>query len=83
MMTFIIGGSGSGKSAYAENCLISAVEGDSSCKKYYLATMKASDDESVKKIKRHRRLRKGKGFSTIEQPTDIGKAAEQMAGGKK
>ena len=33
---------------------------------------------SEAKIERHRMLRKGKGFSTIEQPVDIGKAIGKM-----
>ncbi len=80
MMTLIIGGSGSGKSAYAERYLDS-LTGDG--KKYYVATMQVFDEEGQKKIERHRRLRSGKGFLTIEQPTAIRKALEKMDTGKK
>lgn len=80
MMTLIIGGSGSGKSAYAENYII-ALSGQR--KKYYLATMQVWDDEGAKKIERHRMLRRGKGFLTIEQPTAIGDAAQKMGAGDK
>lgn len=78
MITLIIGGSGSGKSAYAEDYTISISEDR---KKYYIATMQSHDEESEKKIERHRMIRSGKGFSTIEQPVDIGKAAEKMEAG--
>lgn len=76
-MTLIIGGSGSGKSAFAEDYLLSVSENR---KKYYIATMQVYDDESRKKVERHQRLREGKGFVTIEQPSDIGRAAEKIEG---
>ena len=70
MMVLIIGGSGSGKSAYAEE-YIGRLSGKSN--KYYLATMQVFDEEGKKKVSRHQRLRKNKGFLTIEQPIDIEK----------
>lgn len=79
MITLIIGGSGSGKSAYAEDYIISLSEEK---KKYYIATMQVYDVEGERKIERHRMLRSGKGFSTIEQPVDIEKAVEKMEAGK-
>ena len=75
MMALIIGGSGSGKSAYAEDYMVSISEDR---KKYYIATMQIYDEEGKRKVERHRMPRGGKGFSTIEQPVDIGKAAEKM-----
>ena len=78
MMTLIIGGSGSGKSAYAEDYMVSISEDR---KKYYIATMQIYDEEGKRKVERHRMLRGGKGFSTIEQPVDIGKAAEKLEDG--
>ena len=54
MMTLVIGGSGSGKSAYAEKISVELV-GQSN--KYYLATMKVYDKEIQQKVERHRRLR--------------------------
>lgn len=70
MITLVYGGSGSGKSAFAEDLV---------CKtnypnRYYLATMQSFDEESDKRIKRHRSLRDGKGFTTIECPVDIANA---------
>lgn len=78
MITLITGGSGSGKSAYAEK-YICYVSNEKGCKeKYYIATMQVFDDEGQRKIDRHRRLRAGKGFITIEQPRDIKKAVEKL-----
>ena len=69
MVTLILGGSGSGKSAFAEDFI---TKENIDCKKYYLATMKTGDDpETKKRIERHRMMRKEKGFLTIEQPYDI------------
>ena len=71
MITLVTGGSGSGKSAYAESLLYSC-EGI----RYYIATMQVYDVEGRKKVARHQRLRAGKGFQTIEQTRDIHKVAE-------
>ena len=70
MIHLVIGGSGSGKSEYAENLL------EDSPEKYYIATMQVYDEEGRKKVARHQRLRAGKGFQTIEQPRNMHKAAE-------
>ncbi len=80
MMTLMIGGSGSGKSAYAEEYLM-AISGDK--RKYYVAAMQAFDEESRKRIERHRRMRAGKGFITIEQPVRIQDAAAHMESGER
>ncbi|MDE6635173.1 MAG: bifunctional adenosylcobinamide kinase/adenosylcobinamide-phosphate guanylyltransferase [Lachnospiraceae bacterium] len=80
MMILIIGGSGSGKSAYAENFIASLSEGK---KKYYIATMQVFDEESKKRIERHRILRSGKGFCTIEQPVNVQDAIEKMETGER
>ena len=67
MITLIYGGSSSGKSAYAEDYVC-----QSDCKnRYYLATMQADDSESLERIERHRSLRYGKDFITLEKPYDI------------
>ena len=79
MMTLVMGGSGSGKSAWAEAYTVSLSSG----KKYYLATMQVTDAESAGKAERHRCLRAGKGFVTIEQPRDIAQAAGRMTGEKR
>ncbi len=78
MMVLVVGGSGSGKSAYAEQCLARLSAGR---KKYYLATMQVFDREGREKVERHRKLRAGKGFLTIEQPASICRALEKMEAG--
>ena len=78
MMTLILGGSGSGKSAYAEDYLLRIAVDK---KKYYIATMQVWDEEMQAKVDRHHRLRQGKGFTTIEQPTALEQAASQMEPG--
>ncbi len=75
MITLVTGGSGSGKSAYAES-LLSSCEGI----RYYIATMKIYDAEGEKKVERHRKLRAGKGFLTIESPMNVGKIQFACAG---
>ena len=67
-MILVIGGSGSGKSAYAEKV---ALECQKEKRHFYLATMHVFGEEGQKKVQRHKRMRAGKGFVTIEQPTDI------------
>ena len=69
MMVLVVGGSGSGKSSYAEKMAVSLAP--ARMRKYYLATMQVFDDEGRKKVDRHRKLRNGKGFFTIEQPVRI------------
>ena len=75
MITLIIGGSGSGKSAYAESYVLEQAK---DLPKYYIATMQIYDAEGEQKVERHRRLRAGKGFVTIEQPTDIAGAVDKI-----
>ena len=79
MMVLVVGGSGSGKSSYAEKTAVSLAQ--AGMRKYYLATMQVFDDEGRKKVDRHRKLRNGKGFFTIEQPTRISGALEKMEDG--
>lgn len=76
MMVFVIGGSGSGKSSYAEKRIVSLHKNEETL--YYLATMRIWDEEGWQKVDRHRKLRNGKGFVTIEQPTDVNQAMEKM-----
>lgn len=75
MLVLITGGSGSGKSAYAEEYL-SMLSKDET--KYYIATMQVYDEEGKKKIERHRSMRSGKGFVTIEQPMKIESALDSI-----
>lgn len=68
MIHLITGGSGSGKSAYAEEWLIRK----KSQKPFlYVATMRPFGEESREKIRRHQKLRAGKGFFTLECCQDL------------
>ena len=53
MVTLITGGSGSGKSAYAE----SVITGFGEHERIYIATMYPFDEESHERIRRHRKMR--------------------------
>lgn len=68
MVAVITGGSGSGKSAYAEDLACSLAKGPL----FYIATMMPFDTECEKKIKRHQELRKEKSFITKECYVNIG-----------
>lgn len=61
MMVLVTGGASSGKSSYAE-FVASRLPGPH----YYLAAMKPFGAEAKRRIQRHRELRAGKGFQTIE-----------------
>lgn len=66
MLILVTGVSCSGKSEFAENLAVRL-----GLELTYIAAMKPSDDECIKRIERHRRLRAGKGFKTVERYTDI------------
>lgn len=71
MVYTIIGGSGSGKSAYAEQLVCKIAEPQS---RYYLATMQVYGAEGKERVARHRKARAGKGFRTIERTRDVADA---------
>lgn len=75
MIHLVTGGSGSGKSAYAEKLVTEQYKKDS---KYYIATMQVYDEEGKARIERHRQMRNGKGFTTIEQPAYIEEALTKI-----
>jgi adenosylcobinamide kinase/adenosylcobinamide-phosphate guanylyltransferase len=66
MVALIIGGSGSGKSEYAENKIVqqSKLAGSDLL---YIATMQPFGEETGQRILRHQNMRKDKGFMTLEQ----------------
>ncbi|MBR1441745.1 MAG: bifunctional adenosylcobinamide kinase/adenosylcobinamide-phosphate guanylyltransferase [Lachnospiraceae bacterium] len=70
MTILIIGTPDSGKSQKAEAL---AVELGSAAghKKYYIATMIPYGEEGAKRVEKHRNLRAGKGFETIEKTTAV------------
>ncbi len=61
MLTLVIGGAGSGKSGFAE-ALCCRLDGP----RLYLATMMVQDDESRARVRKHREMRSGRGFETLE-----------------
>lgn len=69
MVVLVTGGSGSGKSFYAEERILSFGEK----KRIYIATMFPFDKECEKRIARHRDMRAGKGFETVECYTELKK----------
>lgn len=70
MLILVTGGSGSGKSAYAEELLLALTKQGET--RYYIATMQVFGEEGKEKVGRHKKLRAGKGFLTIESPQGIG-----------
>lgn len=67
MLILVTGGSASGKSAHAERILCSRAPGA----RLYLATMQPFGRTAQYRIERHRKLRAGKGFETVERTTDL------------
>lgn len=65
MFYMISGGSGSGKSEYAESMILKLSQMKEK-ERVYIATMMAFDEEAKRKIARHREMRKDKGFITME-----------------
>ena len=66
MVNLVIGAAASGKSEYAEDIVMS-LPGE----KIYIATMEPFGAEAEELIARHRALREGKGFTTVERPRDL------------
>lgn len=70
MLHLVTGGSGSGKSAFAEQQVMSLGE---ERKRVYIATMYPGDDpENQKRISRHRAMRAPKNFETVEIYNHLG-----------
>ena len=67
MLILVTGGSGSGKSAFAE----SVVMGLKTRPNLYIATMYPFDEECHRRIARHRLMRRDKGFETLECYTGL------------
>lgn len=63
MLELITGGSGSGKSEFAENLAVLRAENR---ELYYIASMIPQDEECHDRIARHRFMRRNKGFHTVE-----------------
>ena len=67
MRILLTGGSGCGKSTFAER-----LARELPAPRYYLATMRPFETESRAKIARHQLQRADAGFLTIERETDVG-----------
>lgn len=67
MLTLVIGGAASGKSEYAEGLILACPHRP----RIYIATMEPFGPEGQARIARHRALRRGKGFETVERYTDL------------
>ncbi len=70
----ITGGSGAGKSTFAETLALRLPAPHT-----YLATMRVFGREDREKVGRHKAIRKGKGFITLEREIDI--AGAHLCGG--
>lgn len=71
MIILLTGGSGCGKSTYAER-IVAALPRE---KRVYLATMRVCDEESAHRVQRHRAQRADLGFATVECEKDLASAA--------
>lgn len=71
MLDLVTGGSGSGKSEYAEMLAVEAHEKNPTGKLYYIAAMYPYDEECIKRIEKHRNMRSTKGFTTVECYTHL------------
>ena len=67
MLTLVVGGAASGKSAYAERLVLQTAR-----PRYYLATMQVWDAECAARVEKHRRMRAEKQFETLECPLHLG-----------
>lgn len=71
MLRLVTGGSCSGKSAFAEKLATEEKKKHPAGTLYYVATMVPYDEECRERIRRHREVRKDKGFATRECYTDL------------
>lgn len=67
MLTLVVGGAASGKSAYAEGLVLASPYP----RRIYIATMEPMDEECLRRIEKHRRMRAEKRFETMECYTDL------------
>lgn len=79
MLITVTGGSGSGKSAYAEG-VAEKLSSDGGILYYVAAMYPYGDDETTKRIENHRQRRRNKGYNTVECYTDIASMLERVSG---
>ncbi len=72
-LTFVLGGAASGKSAFAEQLVVSTAKS-----RVYLATSQVLDGEMHAKVQRHLDQR-GEGWTTIEAPMDLAPVLAELA----
>lgn len=77
MVVLVIGVPDSGKSQLAEEIAVKLSDGK---RKLYIATMIPYGKEGEERVKKHRKLRQGKGFETIECPVKVGRLSEELEG---
>lgn len=72
MLYLVTGGSGSGKSEFAEKLAVSRHQSEHwKGKLCYIATMYPYDEECHARIRKHQCMRKDKGFTTVECYTQL------------
>ena len=67
-VTLVLGGARSGKSRYAEDLILAALQPGGGA--VYLATAQAGDAEMAARIQLHRK-RRGRAWRTVEEPLDL------------
>lgn len=76
-MTLVLGGTRSGKSAFAEKIVL-----ESGLRPVYLASAEAWDEEMRQRIAAHRASREGAGWQTIEVPLDVARMLAKRSQGE-
>jgi len=79
-MIFVYGTASSGKSELAEEISLKCSTKNGT-ELYYLATMENNTEAARTRIARHRKLREGKGFITLEEMYSPSRFAEDLRGG--
>lgn len=78
-----IGGQNIGNEIQDADCTTEFWDGYKSLesqKLYYLATMRVYGEEGMRRVERHRRLRAGKGFHTVECPVNVDETFARVCG---
>lgn len=87
MTVLVTGTPDSGKSRYAEKLVLDmcghagnpSTRDASSHELYYIATMRVVDEKSEARVRKHRQMRDGKGFVTLEIPYRVDRALKQIS----
>lgn len=74
MFVMVSGGSGSGKSAFAEQTVYELYQKNTNAHFIYIATMRPFGEEAAARIARHRKMRAEKHFDTVECYTSLKEA---------